>query len=124
MLKIVVSKPRSFAGTDFTQYESLIKEAMNEGHKVCSMGYLHGILEDVMKYDIGCCINGEECGDFEKEQYKVGIYDVEVVDYLNNPCKAFLWNRFGKPRGLIVDPKNEEDLKYAQEKYNKKSHIL
>ena len=80
-LKLVVSKPGPLAGVDFEKYQNQIDEAINQGHKVAVIQYLHGIVQDKMGYDIAACLNAEECADFEKERWIPGVYDVEVVDY-------------------------------------------
>lgn len=122
-LKLVVSEPRSFAGVDFTKYHSEISKAQEEGHEVAILQYLHGKVCSKMGYDICACLNAEECADFDKELYKPGIYDVEVVGY-ENPCRAYLWNAGKNPRGLIVDISEPEDIEFAKEKYNKKECAL
>lgn len=122
-LKLVVSEPRPFAGVDFKKYQSQIDEAIGQGHKVTIIQYLHGKVQHEMGYDIAACLNAEGCADFEKEQWKPGIYDVEVVDY-PKPCKAYLWNTKLGHRGLIVDIEDKEAVKSAEEKYNKKEQLL
>lgn len=120
-LKIIVSAPCSFAGVDFSSNEEKINNAIKEGHTVVTISYLHGTLERVMGYDIGACLNAEEC--VKDEKYIEGIYDAEVLGYPNT-CKAFLWNAHDMLRGLIVDPGKEEDLKFAEEKYYNKEWNL
>ena len=122
-LRLVVSEPRSFAGVDFKKYQSQIDEAMEKGHRIAIIQYLHGKVQHEMGYDIAACLNAEECTDPTKEQWKPGIYDVEVVDY-QNPCRAYLWNALGRSRGLIVDIEDEEGVKSAEEAYNNKEFML
>ena len=122
-LKLVVSKPGPLAGVDFEKYQSQIDEAINQGHKVAVIQYLHGIVQDKMGYDIAACLNAEECADFEKELWKPGIYDVEVIDY-PKPCRAYLWNALGRSRGLIVDIEDKEGVRSAEKAYNNKEYML
>ena len=123
-LKLVVSKPGPLAAVDFEKYQSQIEdEAISQGHKVTVIQYLHGIVQDKMGYDIAACLNAEECADFEKELWKPGIYDVEVIDY-PKPCRAYLWNVSGRSRGLIVDIEDKEGVRSAEEAYNNKEYIL
>ena len=122
-LKLVVSEPRSFARVDFKKYQSQIDEAMSQGHKVAIIQYLHGTVQEKMGYDIAACLNAEECADFEKELWKPGIYDVEVIDY-PKPCRAYLWNALGRSRGLIVDIEDKEGVRSAEKAYNNKEYSL
>lgn len=122
-LKLVVSEAQPFGGTDFTKYKDDIKKAQNEGHKICTVSYLHGTVENAMGYDICACLNAEEFVDFEKGQYKKdGIYDVEIKDY-PNLCKAFLWNSDEGPCGLIVDSLDKDDINFASYRYNRKEML-
>lgn len=122
-LKLVVSKPGPLAGVDFEKYQGQIDEAINQGHKVAVIQYLHGIVQKKMGYDIAACLNAEECADFEKELWKPGIYDVEVIDY-PKPCRAYLWNALGRSRGLIVDIEDKEGVRSAEKAYNNKEYML
>ena len=122
-LKLVVSKPGPFAGVDFEKYQSQIDEAISQGHTVAIIQYLHGIVQEKMGYDIAACLNAEECADFEKELWKPGIYDVEVVDY-PKPCRAYLWNALGRSRGLIVDIEDTAGVRSAENAYNNKEYML
>ena len=122
-LKLVVSKPGPLAGVDFEKYQGQIDEAISQGHKVAAIQYLHGIVQEKMGYDIAACLNAEECADFEKELWKPGIYDVEVIDY-PKPCRAYLWNALGRSRGLIVDIEDKEGVRSAEKAYNNKEYSL
>ncbi len=123
-LILIASDPCSFAGTDFSKSKPLIEKAFDEGHKVCSICYFHGEVEDFAGYDIGACLNGEICGDFNKKLYKEGIYDAELKGF-NKPLKAFLWNdEFQRPRGLIVVADNRKDMEFARRRYNSRASVL
>ena len=122
-LKLVVSKPGPLAGVDFEKYQGQIDEAISQGHTVAAIQYLHGIVQEKMGYDIAACLNAEECADFEKELWKPGIYDVEVIDY-PKPCRAYLWNALGRSRGLIVDIEDKEGVRSAEKAYNNKEYML
>lgn len=123
-LILIASSPCSFGGVNFSKSETLIKKALDEGHKVYSICYFHGEVEDFAGYDIGACLNGEICADFNKELYKEGIYDAELEGF-NKPLKAFLWNdEFKRPRGLIVVADNKEDMQFAKKKFNSRTSIL
>lgn len=124
-LKLVVSAPQSFAGTDYTKEKDLIEKALKEGHKVMTLAgaYLHGEVESSCGYDICACINAELCVDDTNTHYKEGIYEVEIEGY-QNPCKAYLWNTtHGEPRGLIVDSKDSE-IEYAKKCFEEKERFL
>lgn len=123
-LKLIVSAPCCFAGTDFTKDKALIDEAFESGHSVSTINYFHGEVEDFISYDIGACLNAEEFLDTEKGCVREGIYDAELIGY-NKPLKAFLWNdEFQRPRGLVVVADNEKDMKFAEKKFNSKASIL
>lgn len=122
-LKLVVSKPGPLAGVDFEKYQSQIDEAISQGHTVAVIQYLHGIVQEKMGYDIAACLNAEDCADFEKELWKPGIYNVEVVDY-PKPCRAYLWNALGRSRGLIVDIEDKEGVRSAKKAYNNREYML
>lgn len=118
-LQIIVSAPKLLNVADASNFQETRNKAEKEGHKVAFIGYLHGELEFAMKYDLGICLNAEECIDEATEFYIPGIYNAVVNDYPIK-CKAFLWNAGNRPRGLIIDPTNLEDLEYAEECYNKR----
>ena len=123
-LKCIISAPCCMGGTDFSKYEELINKTIEEGHKICIMSYFHGEVESFARYDIGACLNGEICGNFDKKTYKDGIYDAEL-DGFNKPLKAFLWtDEYKRPRGLIVCADNKKDMKFARVKYNSKTSFL
>ena len=124
MLNLIVSKPQCFAGTDFSKYKKEIHDAEIEGHKVVGISYFHGNLESALGYDIGLCLNGEEITD-DKNNLLEGIYDAQVKDY-DGKIKAFLWTgKHNKEiRGLIVDEKDSEALKYAEEMYSNKEDYI
>ena len=96
--------------------------------------YLHGVLCDKFNFDKALMYvdwetyksNIVEIKD--RVSYLVpGIYDVEVEGY-DKRCKAFMWQveecGISFLRGLVVDPTVEEDIKYAQKKYEEKPLIL
>lgn len=123
-LKLIVSAPCCFAGTDFTKDEALINEAFESGHSVSTIHYFHGEVEDFAGCDIGACLNAEEFLDTEKGSLKEGIYDAELVGY-DKLLKAFLWNdKFQRPRGLIVVADNKSDMEFARRRYNSRASVL
>lgn len=96
--------------------------------------YLHGTLQDTFHYDKAFMyVDWETFKSGIVEERDVhsylatGIYDVEVEGY-DKPCKAFMWQSeeggMTLLRGLVVDPTIEEDLKYAQKKYEEKPFIM
>ena len=92
MLTIVISKPKPLGGVDFSEYNDFINDALKEGHTPKIISYLQGKVQQVMKYDIGLCLNGENC--FQGQKYIEGIYDAQIMGY-GNPCKAFLQTLYG-----------------------------
>lgn len=122
-LQIIVSKTMCFTGTDFSEHQNLIDEALNLGHIVSSISYIHGIAEDVMGYDIGACLNAELFLN-RKHNPIEGIYDAKIIGY-NNPCKAYIWRtKYNDYKCLIVDITDSEDVKYAQKCYSDKEECL
>ena len=96
--------------------------------------YLHGVLQDMFHYDKAFMyVDWETFKSGIVEERDVhsylatGIYDVEVEGY-DKPCKAFMWQSeeggMTLLRGLVVDPTVDEDLKYAQKKYEEKPLIM
>lgn len=123
-LKLIVSAPCCFAGTDFTKDKALIDEAFESGHSVSTIYYFHGEVEDFAGYDIGACLNAEEFLDTKQGILREGVYDAELVGY-NKLLKAFLWNdEFQRPRGLIVVADNKKDMQFAKEKFNSRASNL
>ena len=62
MLELIASKPCSMAGISFSEEdEQLIRNAEKEGHKISTISYFHGNIETLAGYDIGVCINAEQC---------------------------------------------------------------
>ena len=122
-LSLIVSAPCVMAGVDFSKSESLIKEAIDKGHKVCVLYYFHGEVEDFAKYDIGACLNAEHIFTEDTMQLKDGIYDAELREF-EKPLKAFLWNTEDGPKGLIVCSTNAADMKFAKEKYESRTPFL
>ncbi len=99
-----------------------------------SFWYLHGVLQDIFRFDKAYMYVDWETYKSDivemknEHSYLVpGIYDVEVEGY-DKPCKAFMWQseEGGKIllRGLVVDPTVKEDLEYAQKKYDEKPFIM
>ena len=96
--------------------------------------YLHGVLQDAFHFDKAFMYvdwetyksDAVETKD-ERNYLATGIYDVEVEGY-GKPCKAFMWQSeeggVTLLRGLVVDPAIEEDVKYAQKKYDEKPLIM
>ena len=122
-IKLVVSLPGPLGSTDFSRHQCEIEKAIEEGHTVTTLQYLHGKVEKEMGYDICACLNAEVCVDFKKELYRPGEYEAEVIGYPRK-CRAFLWNTNNRPRGLIVDALDSDDMKFAKEKYNRREGSL
>ena len=50
---------------------------------------------------------------------------VKSLTILGGKCKGFFWNdRVGYPRGLVVDPTDEVDLEFAQNRFNEKPDFI
>lgn len=126
LLKLVVSAPRPFAGANYEKYKEIINKAMEEGHDpITGLGYFHGTLESKMGYDIFACLNAELILNKTKDGVIPGVYECEVIDYPGGKCKGFFWNdRVGYPRGLVVDPTDEVDLEFAQNRFNEKPDFI
>jgi hypothetical protein len=76
--------------------------------------YLHGRLEDDVKYDI--------FGVAETVPIQDGIYKCQ---YEGKPCTMFLWNRFStEPSGLVVYNDDLTAYEYALKKYTEKSIVI
>jgi len=95
--------------------------------------YLHGALQIFTGFD-----KAEVFVDELDERYftyvedghlylKDGLYDVMIYGYASR-SRAFFWTRREGEnllqRGLVIDPANKDDLKYAEEKYKEQPLIM
>ena len=97
-----------------------------------SFWYLHGVLESKFKFDGAYMFvdygtsKTETVETFDNRLYlKPGIYNDIVVEGYDKPCRAYMWHReigdkggiIKDLRGVVIDPTNEDDVKYAEMLY-------